>query len=556
MVKIMSNTDSGNSIFFEKVWNCLPCKVGLITVAIIVGFFLLVFLLADPLLNSIAKPKIVDAVSDDKTTLELGDLHYSPFDNRISTENFSFVTGDSSDTETNLTIPFLSADGVDWFAILFGGDINFSHIYLDDPSISIITSEGSSARDEKQNSDTTSASLSKEISSLFPKELKKLDLSGVTIKNGSLVRVINRKEGTVTDSIKSFNIEITGLDFESGQQDVLVFLESIEISASGLIKKNDESGYKLSVQNFNLSSKKSNLRIDSLLFMPTISDEEFFSRKTYRGDRWIFNIPSVNISGFDFSSLIRNNHLKISEIIVEQFSINIFTNKRLPLNPQSNPKMPHELLSSLGFDLIIDSIKINNSHLVMQSLVPNVDQRAELTFSNINTTITNISNVKSREKTKPAHLSGSGSLQREGFITLDLLIPLTSDVLNFSYSGNMDEMSATKLNSHLEVENKVSVKSGFIRSIEFESDVYGNTADVKITPLYDDLEINVLGNEGKDKSTIKTFLADLLKIKTSNPLEDEKIRHGNVKYPVTGKDTFLDVIWLAQLKGLGKVVNF
>ena len=110
-------------------------------------------------------------------------------------------------------------------------------------------------------------------------------------------------------------------------------------------------------------------------------------------------------------------------------------------------------------------------------------------------------------------------------------------------------------NSQLEVEDKSHIESGKIVQATFSSRVRNGIASVNIIPLYSDLKIKLLNEESSKEKRLKTFFAKL-KIRPANPNEDGEIKSANVSYTKKPNDTFMDVIWLALLNGLGDVVGF
>ncbi len=58
------------------------------------------------------------------------------------------------------------------------------------------------------------------------------------------------------------------------------------------------------------------MKIKGLDFQPYISDEEFFNRKKYRGDRWIIKIPEITAHQIDFINFFNENIITADSLII------------------------------------------------------------------------------------------------------------------------------------------------------------------------------------------------------------------------------------------------
>jgi hypothetical protein len=304
-----------------------------------------------------------------------------------------------------------------------------------------------------------------------------------------------------------------------------------------------------------MSSESSELRINKLNLQPYIPDKEFFEGDKYRRDRLIFKIPEIKLIEPDFLRFFSKNLFTVKEVFVPQFHIEVFTNRRLPIDPNAIPEMPHELISSLGFKFEAGKFETNNSVIILESVMPEVERRAHLEITNVNASISNISNTGKQSNKSPCIIDASGKLMGEGKLEIKLSYNLLAENLDFSYEGSSDEMQLDILNSHLEVEDKTHIKSGKITKANFSANVNNGFSKVNLIPLYKNLKIEVLEEESIEDLWLPTLLADI-KIRESNPDEDGNIKSANVTYTKKPTDTFMDVIWLGILQGIGEVVGF
>src|SRR5690606_28076587 len=142
------------------------------------------------------------------------------------------------------------------------------------------------------------------------------------------------------------------------------------------------------------------------------------------------------------------------------FHTKIFIKTRLPVDSNSRPEMPHEIISSLDFKLNLEEVKTSNSVLILECVMTKVEWREKLQFTNMQTSIKNISYIIEKQNNEtPCLIYGSCYFMKEGLLQINLRYNLLSDNLDFIYKGSIDGMDLTLINSHLEVEDKTEIKS-------------------------------------------------------------------------------------------------
>jgi hypothetical protein len=141
-----------------------------------------------------------------------------------------------------------------------------------------------------------------------------------------------------------------------------------------------------------------------------------------------------------------------------------------------------------------------------------------------------------------------------GVITMKMKMDLISDKLNFTNHGRLDSMDVKAMNQWLTIENLVRLTNGQISQIKYSTETEDGLALAKVTPVYRNLKVEMLTKK-KEEKTIKTFLANAVKMRGGNP-EDGKLKTGSVYYKRKSDDAFLDVLWVPLKKALGKVAGF
>ena len=142
-----------------------------------------------------------------------------------------------------------------------------------------------------------------------------------------------------------------------------------------------------------------------------------------------------------------------------------------------------------------------------------------------------------------------------------MVIPVASPEISFQYSGSLDLMDATRLNSFLEVGESLRIKSGIFQSGTFDVNVTAGRASGTVRVTYRDLSIafrnSRTGSERGASNRITSYIANAWKIRGTNmPDKSGSMKIGEVKYTRKRDDTFLQLVWFSLRSGVGDVVGF
>jgi hypothetical protein len=142
-----------------------------------------------------------------------------------------------------------------------------------------------------------------------------------------------------------------------------------------------------------------------------------------------------------------------------------------------------------------------------------------------------------------------------------MVIPVASPEISFRYSGSLDLMDATRLNSFLEVGESLRIKSGILQNATFDVNVTAGRASGTVRVMYRDLTIafrnSRTGSERGAYNQITSYIANAMKIRGTNmPDKSGSMKIGEVKYTRKPDDTFLQLVWFSLRSGVGDVVGF
>jgi len=142
-----------------------------------------------------------------------------------------------------------------------------------------------------------------------------------------------------------------------------------------------------------------------------------------------------------------------------------------------------------------------------------------------------------------------------------MIIPVASRETSFRYSGSLDRMDLTRLNSFLEVGEGLRIKSGTLQHATFDVNVTAGHASGTLRVTYRDLTIafrdSGTGSERGAYNRITSYIANAWKIRGTNLSEKSGLmKIGKVNYTRKPDDTFLQLVWFSVRSGVGDVVGF
>jgi len=548
---------------FRSIWKNIRYRILIITAGLLFLFFLVVLIFADPILNNLVKDNlVVKANSGYNTTLHIDDMSYHLFSNSVEATGIRLLYKDSSLTGIStydIIIPSFEISGINWAGVIFGSGLSLRTIIIDRPVLQIKSESHENQQNEKKDEGNEkqkhSPLFEKSFISGFPSRINPLYINKLEIRSGKLFRNSKTDDETIKDTISNFNLGISGIMIDSTLSDsslTYIIAQNFQIDAQNIVRKYVEGGNILAVDSLSASGKDSLLTIKKFSYRPFLSRKDYFARKKYRADRRIIKIADLEMKGIDFGSVVQRSIFTASSAVINDFFVEILTDKRKAISPSYAPKMPNEILRSMNFGININKLKFTRGIINVEALQENSDTAAVLPFSKVSAEIFNLGNLK--RSNQYAVIRAEGNMFKAAQLSLQVHLDQKSKELNYTCKGKLDSMDVQPMNQWLEIDELVRITNGHTSKIDFNSEMQNGKAHAIVTPVYENLELKML-NKKKEEKKIKTFLAKIFTIRKNNP-EDGKLKTGQEDYVGTDDNTFFDELWIPVKKALGEVVGY
>jgi hypothetical protein len=337
-------------------------------------------------------------------------------------------------------------------------------------------------------------------------------------------------------------------------------LNSSVADAREIVLNFRKAQYELRCARLRVSVPDSEIWAEALELHPLVEDGKFFASSKFRRTRFRVVLPQCRVTGADCLGLLQGKAYRAHSVKVNDASLDILVDMDTPYNKNSSrPLMPNEGLSSIKELTQIDSLNIINGRLKYAERYIIGSAPAEVTFDSIQMSAEGITNHAAPGATAVIH--AQGNFMKTSTMKILMVIPVASPETSFRYSGSLELMDATRLNSFLEVGEGLRIKSGILQHATFDVNVTAGHASGPVRVIYRDLAIafrdSRTGSEKGAYNRITSYIANATKIRGTNmPDKSGSMKIGKVKYTRKPDDTFLQLVWFSLRSGVGDVVGF
>jgi hypothetical protein len=309
-----------------------------------------------------------------------------------------------------------------------------------------------------------------------------------------------------------------------------------------------------------VSVPDSSLVIDSLEYRPPAGDKKFFAESGFRRTRYRLSIPRSGVTGLDAAGMIGGQGYRARAASVDGPTLSVLVDKDRPVNDGAPvPRLPDEILSSIGSPFRIDSLRVTNGSLVYEEKYDAATPPASLWCDSIQVEAAGMGNAAGGGDS--AVVRARGILMGTGDAIVGMSLQLASAGLSFRYFGHLGRMDLDDFNPFVKYSEHLRFDTGILHGTDFDITVTDGRASGVVRVVYEDLKIveidNLTGSGGGVGNRLVSFLANNIKLRTTNiPDETGSMKIGEVRCDRKSDETFLEFAWLALRSGISDIVGF
>lgn len=481
--------------------------------------------------------------------LSIGKINGSSARQTLTAEAIK-LTPDSVHSEEIVTkdryavmIPSIELTGIDLLSALKDKALFINKLNLSHPLVKIY----------KMNTPDTVAH---DVEWMTSRYLKSIEINQLHLDSGS-IEVYHNFKSPGHLRIGSVNLELN--DFKPVQ-----FMKGNLPDDAGLILSDlsfnlPDSLNVLTIASAVASIKDSSLQVTDFHLAPRYPKYQYGKMNGFETDRIDLQIDQTKVLGINFKKLFNEEGFKASRVIVDSMKVVVFRDKRLPDPVKRQSKLPHEILRTLNYQLHIDSLNISNSFISYEEHDDEGKEPGIVAFHHLDAKLSNITNETAfLRQGISAKIIATANVMGTGFLKLNFDFPLGDKNGKFSFNGSLGKINLSDVNSMMENNAFVHIKSGVADKIAFAVEANDHSATGKMQFYYNDLKISLI-----DKNTQKTrgvgvslgsLIANTFVVKKNNQQGDE-FREGKMYFVRDKRKSIFNYWWYTILSGLKSSVG-
>jgi hypothetical protein len=440
-----------------------------------------------------------------------------------------------------IKIARLDMEGIAWASLLSARTLSCDSIHISDPVIRIVKNEKATPEDSTETA---------------PSMLENILAKRIYIRNPDVSFTDATAKSPMALEAKGGHITLDDWQFElnsPNDSSRLFYAARTRINLGTFNINNKKAVYKIGSGAIAYDSGNDQLHISNLHVKPAISKEEFYRRSGFQQEIYDVDLPSVQLNGLDWKSLMSKTTLLAESGTLSQASIHIFMSRIPPPNPQSkNGKFPHQLLLKLKLPVEVPVLQVEDGKFAYTEQNHKTREEGTVSMHTINGSIRNITNIPGSIKANPVCKLALNAVFKGSPINATFQFMLQSKNGSFIVDGEQQAMDGTRMNDITRPLALAEMSSLKINRITFHIDGNEKGAKGKLTMLYEDLKVNLLEVEkdGLDKKDVTSFLTNNLLTFPHNPMPGKDVR---IAYPEVDRDSkksFFNLIWKTLFTGM------
>ena len=293
-----------------------------------------------------------------------------------------------------------------------------------------------------------------------------------------------------------------------------------------------------------------NIRVKDISLITKHSKQALSGLIATERDHIDLRIPNIDIDHHSYAIEADTLHVFYEKLALTSAVLEIYRDKAVPENYDTR-RLYSEMLRELPFKLKIDIVSIAEATIRYEEDAPNNVEAGVLNFENLNSTITNFSNLASEKENVQIRLNAD--LMGTGSLLLDWEFKVQNVNEAFVISGELSNFNTDKLNDFL-VPNVRTKTTGTIDQLYFtiSGDKYVASGDIKMR--YQDFKLQVLNKDRINVNKIVSFIGNLF-VSDGSKADANGFRYGEISVERPKNKSFFNYLWVGVEDGLIDVLT-
>ncbi|HKJ42129.1 MAG TPA: DUF748 domain-containing protein [Sunxiuqinia sp.] len=407
----------------------------------------------------------------------------------------------------NLTVPSLKFEALKLDEVLNDKVIHFQSVQAERPELTL-----NQLKTNQSGVNLYNLRVPDKLTDL----VEQFSANEVDVSNGHLI--LNH-EGK-SKQINNINIALEKFHLDTIPSSKLLGSESVKLTLHNYAFSDSKKLYNFHFDNIGFDNFHNKLSVAGLSIVPRYSRDKFQKVIRFQTDHYQGKIGSIELSNIDLKRWYNKHELVGSQVAIYDPSIQIYRDKRTPLNENQRPQLPQELIKNIELPFHFDSLTFDGGNIVYTEQAPNMPKPGKVNFKNLNLTVFPLTNMKDKLKNHPTlTVKANALLMGKSLLKTTMTYNMQSPIDQFHVEGSLAPCELTMLNPITRNEAGIAIKSGQLNRFDFDFDADNQVANGKLRFAYDNLKVTIL--EHKDGNTkeakFASFLTNSLVLKSKHP---------------------------------------
>ncbi len=352
-----------------------------------------------------------------------------------------------------------------------------------------------------------------------------LDVGHFLLNNVSLNAHLGSTKGTSNAQIRDIELEAKNIKLDPGQHEISStnsIIGTLRVDLKNASYTDPQQLNTISVKDISTDLNDSILYIRGFSLEPNVSKYEYGPVKGFQTDWISLSNKEISINKIDYNRLIFDQYLQANLINVDELSVTIFRDKRLPFPENQYRAMPQQNIKNLPIGIDINQLVLNNGFVTYLEHGVKSNAPGEVFFSDLKGQLINITNDSVvLQNERQLKFSAEGQIMGSGLINAQVTFDMLSKNHEFRLGASIAPFDMTVFNRMLSPNVFVEVKSGYNERILMNVKGNDDYSYGEMEFYYDNLKIALLNKETETPkgfgNALGSFFANTFIINSNNP---------------------------------------
>lgn len=459
-------------------------------------------------------------ISEQKKTLEINHLQYKQHQT-------------AHQIGVNLSLPLLTSKNIDLEKIP-SGQLSAEEVVFKNPDASFSIISGHT---------TQNTSLNQLIYTFIRHYFKSSFVKTVKINNGNLKVIYRSGEESIDQRFSNIKLTVNKFGFNFPNFSLLNAKH-----LKGTIKK-----YRIASTAGNFIIQAENIRTNH---KGELAGKNIFITQNKRGSSnqpyyFTNKIDEFRTEGLSLNSILNENAVKTDKLIIKGMDLHINWEEEKSHLSDDHPPLLRDFFLQVPFPVSVKKLQMQKSIIHFKDFPKGDYSPASLVFSEVNLSISNLSNTPS--DIENSIIYAHGKIQENVSFKTEMEIPFMAPSFSIKYKGEIEGFEGDLFNDWLSFWD-LGVRKGQVDRILFNYKISEGMAKGEMLMSYRDLRLNLFKKKTGKKNKITSFLSRLFIHKNNKKRKWNNPSKVWITTPVPDKYSFFYALWHPIKEGMFETV--